>query len=120
MVCCARRRRRRSCCGSCVGDSLQVAVAKYAIAGPGTVADVAQVGATSPTPGNPRRTNQEPSEGVAPTYVRLTPPISRPAHEFHSPPQRSDEHTSEIPSLMRISYAVFCLTKSHNIHTKTN
>src|SRR3546814_18884392 len=58
------------------------------MAGPGTVADVAQVGATSPTPGNPRRTNQEPSEGVAPTYVRLTPPISRPAHEFHCPPQR--------------------------------
>src|SRR3546814_3514918 len=24
---------------------------------------------------------------------------------------RSDEHTSELPSLMRISYAVFCLTK---------
>src|SRR3546814_7577549 len=25
--------------------------------------------------------------------------------------QRSEEHTSELPSLMRISYAVFCLTK---------
>src|SRR3546814_3051808 len=24
--------------------------------------------------------------------------------------QRSEEHTSELPSLMRISYAVFCLT----------
>src|SRR3546814_4980912 len=24
---------------------------------------------------------------------------------------RSDEHTSELPSLMRISYAVFCLKK---------
>src|SRR3546814_4123960 len=28
---------------------------------------------------------------------------------------RSDEHTSELQSLMRISYAVFCLTK--NKHT---
>src|SRR3546814_3975701 len=31
---------------------------------------------------------------------------------------RSEEHTSELPSLMRISYAVFCLkkkkTKKHN------
>src|SRR3546814_1317299 len=27
---------------------------------------------------------------------------------------RSDEHTSELQSLMRISYAVFCLTKQHN------
>src|SRR3546814_4089870 len=25
---------------------------------------------------------------------------------------RSEEHTSELPSLMRISYAVFCLTKT--------
>src|SRR3546814_3176584 len=29
---------------------------------------------------------------------------------------RSEEHTSELPSLMRISYAVFCLkNKNHNI-----
>src|SRR3546814_3906536 len=27
------------------------------------------------------------------------------------PPFRSDEHTSELQSLMRISYAVFCLNK---------
>src|SRR3546814_6709461 len=26
---------------------------------------------------------------------------------------RSEEHTSELQSLMRISYAVFCLTKKH-------
>src|SRR3546814_1477592 len=34
-------------------------------------------------------------------------------------PQRSEEHTSELPSLMRTSYAVFCLKKK-NIpnHTK--
>src|SRR3546814_8490128 len=32
---------------------------------------------------------------------------------------RSEEHTSELQSLMRISYAVFCLKKKHqnNIHT---
>src|SRR3546814_7887866 len=28
---------------------------------------------------------------------------------------RSEEHTSELQSLMRISYAVFCLTKKTNI-----
>src|SRR3546814_2790606 len=27
---------------------------------------------------------------------------------------RSEEHTSELQSLMRISYAVFCLTKKQN------
>src|SRR3546814_8310206 len=30
---------------------------------------------------------------------------------------RSEEHTSELQSLMRISYAVFCLTKTHPKHT---
>src|SRR3546814_5317108 len=29
-------------------------------------------------------------------------------------PQRSEEHTSELQSLMRISYAVFCLKKKNN------
>src|SRR3546814_5115573 len=29
---------------------------------------------------------------------------------------RSEEHTSELQSLMRISYAVFCLQQKHNIH----
>src|SRR3546814_4118293 len=28
-------------------------------------------------------------------------------------PERSEEHTSELQSLMRISYAVFCLKKKH-------
>src|SRR3546814_9515031 len=34
--------------------------------------------------------------------------------------ERSEEHTSELQSLMRISYAVFCLkkqTNTHKIHT---
>src|SRR3546814_5554312 len=38
--------------------------------------------------------------------------------------QRSEEHTSELQSLMRISYAVFCLKKkqkqtTHIPHTRT-
>src|SRR3546814_1372147 len=32
---------------------------------------------------------------------------------------RSEEHTSELQSLMRISYAVFCLKKKHT-HTHTS
>src|SRR3546814_7105306 len=32
---------------------------------------------------------------------------------------RSEEHTSELQSLMRISYAVFCLKKRHNINSMT-
>src|SRR3546814_5837477 len=30
--------------------------------------------------------------------------------------ERSDEHTSELQSLMRISYAVFCLKKKHKLN----
>src|SRR3546814_8666933 len=33
---------------------------------------------------------------------------------------RSEEHTSELQSLMRISYAVFCLKKNKNNHTQHN
>src|SRR3546814_10460786 len=29
-------------------------------------------------------------------------------------PHRSEEHTSELPSLMSTSYAVFCMKKKHN------
>src|SRR3546814_2266061 len=33
--------------------------------------------------------------------------------------QRSEEHTSELQSLMRISYAVFCLKKKKQKHLRT-
>src|SRR3546814_2182154 len=34
--------------------------------------------------------------------------------------RRSEEHTSELQSLMRISYAVFCLKKKKNRNTQHN
>src|SRR3546814_3334519 len=34
--------------------------------------------------------------------------------------RRSEEHTSELQSLMRISYAVFCLKKNTEKRTTTN
>src|SRR3546814_8205311 len=38
-------------------------------------------------------------------------PRNRPMAEKSGVTFRSEEHTSELQSLMRISYAVFCLTK---------
>src|SRR3546814_1274234 len=41
----------------------------------------------------------------------------------HAPPAfapRSEEHTSELQSLMRISYAVFCLKKKKDIQKRIN
>src|SRR3546814_8788931 len=42
-------------------------------------------------------------------------------HNTDKAPSRSEEHTSELQSLMRISYAVFCLKKKkqqHNIQSQ--
>src|SRR3546814_4831768 len=41
-----------------------------------------------------------------------------PLHEARE--RRSEEHTSELQSLMRISYAVFCLKKKKENTTKRN
>src|SRR3546814_10894412 len=41
-------------------------------------------------------------------------PYGAPASQ--TPTLRSEEHTSELPSLMRISYAVFCLKKKNTNH----
>src|SRR3546814_13505649 len=38
-----------------------------------------------------------------------------PPYAWHSVFHRSEEHTSELQSLMRISYAVFCLKKKTKI-----
>src|SRR3546814_8783220 len=43
---------------------------------------------------------------------RFAPKAEAAPSEFRAgPPGRSEEHTSELQSLMRISYAVFCLKK---------
>src|SRR3546814_3564933 len=38
----------------------------------------------------------------------------------HTQANRSEEHTSELQSLMRISYAVFCLKKKNSTQTTRN
>src|SRR3546814_2913182 len=47
-------------------------------------------------------------------------PISGPAQVKNDRVDRSEEHTSELQSLMRISYAVFCLKKKTKINRKTH
>src|SRR3546814_2572700 len=42
------------------------------------------------------------------------------AYRWWSALARSEEHTSELQSLMRISYAVFCLKKKKQTHNRTN
>src|SRR3546814_9499022 len=40
-------------------------------------------------------------------------------NQNHEHDERSEEHTSELQSLMRISYAVFCLKKQKKTQTTT-
>src|SRR3546814_2639436 len=67
---------------------------------------------------------QSPRLRAADALPHLRPP--HPVPELHrmdgrAPPRRSEEHTSELQSLMRISYAVFCLKKKKNrIKENTN
>src|SRR3546814_7805748 len=58
------------------------------------------------------------------SFDRLAVFIALPVPAQHTRIDRSEEHTSELQSLMRLSYAVFCLKKkknkkSHNIQTNT-
>src|SRR3546814_7070692 len=46
-----------------------------------------------------------------PAQARLWLGLEAPVAPFHRHEDRSEEHTSELQSLMRISYAVFCLKK---------
>src|SRR3546814_1516474 len=50
---------------------------------------------------------------------RARPRRKVPGPRARSRPQRSEEHTSELQSLMRISYAVFCLKKKKQKKTKS-
>src|SRR3546814_6365201 len=43
--------------------------------------------------------------------VAIPTPLPLPGQLQQPPSERSEEHTSELQSLMRISYDVFCLTK---------
>src|SRR3546814_4385968 len=42
----------------------------------------------------------------------LPPPPPGTRHTCPMPPERSDEHTSELPSLLSLTSAVFCLNKN--------
>src|SRR3546814_9975288 len=55
---------------------------------------------------------------AAPLHVRFRCPKAAPWTSRATP--RSDEHTSELQSLMRIQYAAFCLKKTRNTTNKNN
>src|SRR3546814_1199537 len=69
-----------------------------------------------PTATGPRAIlRKDPEDGIVSgdAYVRVR-------RQRRSSAGRSEEHTSELQSLMRISYAVFCLKKKLQKNRKTN
>src|SRR3546814_6700922 len=80
--------------------------------------DLRSVGSVAPTYGFPGRSRSRggalsrgSADGCAPTSPRPSRPTAT--------QPRSEEHTSELQSLMRISYAVFCLNKKKTIANKS-
>src|SRR3546814_5322828 len=61
--------------------------------------------------GRRRQCRAHDSAGILPLHCRSVPAFPAAA--------RSEEHTSELQSLMRTSYAVFCLQKKKHKITKT-
>src|SRR3546814_6102772 len=56
----------------------------------------------------------ERGQGGARSGAGLHAGVEDVTHSLDREADRSEEHTSELQSLMRISYAVFCLTKKTN------
>src|SRR3546814_3071157 len=71
--------------------------------------------------------------GKSPSMIAIAPAAGSARSRHHPPPghrpthpsacsllaKRSEEHTSELQSLMRLSYAVLCLKKKTNVRSRT-
>src|SRR3546814_4212289 len=88
--------------------------------------NVSDGGSTSPASGRGRAKGA--GEGALRSVENTPPPAGAPpafpAHHIHLTRSyrhsaTSEEHTSELQSLMRISYAVFCISKQPTLHTHT-
>src|SRR3546814_3713288 len=75
----------------------------------------ARTGAFKPAPSRPLAVPREnPLARQAAVAVAHIEEAGQAAHQARLEVVRSEEHTSELQSLMRLSYAVFCLTEQKN------
>src|SRR3546814_10111608 len=81
---------------------------------------ITHVGSATVEPTYAGRHAQAGDPGNAARALRVPSPQSRVPTVSHTPATRSEEHTSELQSLMRISYAVFCLKKKTKTQTTLN
>src|SRR3546814_906825 len=66
-----------------------------------------------PTPQGPRLADRD-ARRTLKIFLGASTGVGKAPESRH--PKRSEEHTSELQSLMRISYAVFCLKKKKNYY----
>src|SRR3546814_5145914 len=92
------------------------------LVGAGLLAAVLASGcATTATPLAPDAIEEATPEPEAPEYIPVVRYGRYTLVELApTAAQRSEEHTSELQSLMRISYAVFCLKKKNKTHKHIN
>src|SRR3546814_8889222 len=86
---------------------------------PISVRDASAESVVLPVPDRPKKIAVSPSAPMlAEQCIGMTPCGGR--TKLRTVKTRSEEHTSELQSLMRISYAVFCLKKKkHQSTTRT-
>src|SRR3546814_5136890 len=65
------------------------------------------------------RKRAEPTSHRAPPWMHRSASTSSVGRLIPTTAKRSEEHTSELQSLMRISYAVFCLKKKNILQSNT-
>src|SRR3546814_1128872 len=89
-----------------------------------TCAAVLSTGRASPARANanslsrtPWRTESDAPSGSGPSARASSQVATKKSRHPAAASRRSEEHTSELQSLMRISYAVFCLKKKHTTET---
>src|SRR3546814_4896970 len=94
-----------------------------AVAGPQRSPPQARAGKCRPMARcTPRSSPAEQATSISPAARSRSPPkivtLTQALYCHRIAAMRSEEHTSELQSLMRISYAVFCLKKKTKINTK--
>src|SRR3546814_6696841 len=66
-----------------------------------------------------RKLARSATQSVSGTKITMNVPLRQAAQALLDVGMRSEEHTSELQSLMRSSSAAFCLEKKNEYHTKT-
>src|SRR3546814_7288995 len=100
---------------SCMAKSVSAAGRPYAPRALRIIASARPISAYNMVHATPNTQPGGTSAGFCNAAYHELSPADPPMPPDSEPSSRSEEHTSELQSLMRISYAVFCLKKKRQI-----